>query len=151
MTCERSPEIHRYHDGELTTDQRCSTEDHLRQCPDCRRLLADLRDLSLLLRRAELVPMPADLPRRLRHPRRLAEDMDIRRAAGWLTAAAAAVLAGAILVRSGARDVSEIRPTVWETVAVMPPADAQDDANAATVAMAQWMADELSSDNGDLR
>jgi len=151
MMCERSPEIHRYHDGELAAEQRSSIEDHLPQCPHCRKLLTDLRSLSLLFGRAGLVPMPADLPRRLCHPRRLVEDMAIRRAAGWLTAAAAAVLAGAILIRSGARDVSETGPTVWETVAVMPPADAQDDAHAATVAMAQWMADELSSDNGDLR
>ena len=62
-------------------------------------------------------------------------------AASWLTAAAAAILVGALLLDHPAN--TEIaHATTWQTEAVMPPPE-QPSTTGELVAVAQWMASDL--------
>ena len=87
---------------------------------------------------------PSDLERLWWHVS-AAQDRGVLRIAGWMTAAAAAVLIAVLLVRNTGRTEAAARPAIWQTVAVMPAMDANEDANRDLVVMAQWMADDLSS------
>jgi anti-sigma factor RsiW len=152
MTCDKSAHVHAYYDNELSPAQRGDFESHLQECADCRGLLAELRQVSSLLTAA---PMGADLSQmamaRLRNTWQSARDRGVMRMAGWLTAAAAAVLIGALLVWPGGRGDEGLRASAgaggWPA-AVMPPAEAHDGdiASADLVGVAQWMANDLSSD-----
>ncbi|MBI4578564.1 MAG: zf-HC2 domain-containing protein [Planctomycetes bacterium] len=154
MTCERTHEIHRYHDGELSPTERSAVESHVTACAECRRLLAELRGLSLLISRMPRTVLPEVVLRRLSECRHAATDRAVLRIAGWMTAAAAAVLIGALLIRQPVvGGETNHRPSVWETVAVTPtpPSEAADGPNSELV-LAQWMADDLSwQSSGDLR
>lgn len=152
MTCNRTIQVQQYHDGELPPDERRALESHLAACAPCRELLADLQGLSSLIRQAPLADMPVHAVARLRNHPACAGDRDLIRVAGWLTAAAAAVLLFALLkAPAGSADRIAAGPSLWETVAVTPLGEVQDDQNGEMV-LAQWMADELSSEQmGELR
>ncbi|HSW46656.1 MAG TPA: zf-HC2 domain-containing protein [Phycisphaerae bacterium] len=145
MTCDGTARIHRYHDGELSPPERTHVETHLRQCGQCSRTLADLRRLSSLVSKAGLAEMPADAAARLHARWPQTRDRGIRRLAGWLTAAAAAVLIAALLARPADLGDTTSRPAIWQTVAVLPPTELHGDADSDLLVMAQWMADELSA------
>src|SRR5262245_42008312 len=97
MICDRSSQVHLYHDGELPAGERDSLEAHIRSCPECRELLAELRGISRMVLAAPLPEMPGDVMQRLRDARYVLPDSGVLRIAGWLTAAAAAVLMTALL------------------------------------------------------
>ena len=145
MACERSNEMQAYYDGELSPSSREALEAHLRQCAECREMLADLRGLSQMLLVAPLAEMRAGATQRLYGAWYKAGDRDVLRVASWLTAAAAAVLLGAILSWPGEQPPQMVRaPDVLETVAVMSPNEVHDDNRGDLVILAQWMADDLS-------
>lgn len=150
MACGRTVEIQLYHDGELGGADHEEVTAHLQECAECRRLLADLQRLSSLLSEAPLVQMRPDAMDRLgRYPHTAAE-RGILRIAGWLTATAAAVLIGTLLTRPNIPVEMASRPAIWETMAVMPPAEERDETNSDLAVAAQWMADDLSADgNGE--
>jgi hypothetical protein len=66
------------------------------------------------------------------------------RIAGWLTAAAAALLIGALLTAPTPAENVPMKAGLWEAMAVMPPAETPGEANSDLVQVAQWMADDLS-------
>ena len=152
MSCRREGQVHRCHDGELPAAERESLEAHLRECVECRQVQAELRRLSELVSRAALAEMPTSLVGRVGGSWPAARDRGVFRLASWMTGAAAAVFIGAVLVRHVSWTDVALRPAIWETVAVTPPVDVPEEPNADLVVMAQWMADDLSSQsNGDLR
>jgi anti-sigma factor RsiW len=145
MACSNYIQVHRYHDGELPPPDRQAAEVHLRDCPDCRRLLAELRRLSSLISAASPADMPTGLLGRLQECQHAVEDRGILRIAGWMTATAAAVLIGALLSRPADRTEAAALPAVWETSAVMPPGEVREGVNSDLATVAEWMVDDLSS------
>ncbi len=154
MSCSKSVQIQRYHDGELLPADRELIELHLRSCSPCRQLLTDLRRLSAVLSHAALPPMPGHATGIMQRCWRPGRDRGLLRAASWLTAAAAAILVAALLgwpVES--TDAARAaRAPVWQTAAVMPPVQEGDEAGSHLAVLAQWMADDLAvGREGDLR
>lgn len=150
MGCDRATQIHRYHDHELPPNEQAAIEAHLGECPECRELLRELEQISAALIAAPLAAMPADVTSRLRRGWERTRERSILQATGWLTAAAAAVLVGALLTGPSERGDSAARPAVWQSLAVSSPAEDREDGS--DLLMAQWMADDLSSGrSGDLR
>jgi anti-sigma factor RsiW len=150
MPCERAAQVQAYHDGRLTAQGRAEVEDHLRDCGPCAALLAELRGLSRLIAAAPRARISDQAMLRLRQSYRAAADRSILRISSWLTAAAAAVLVGALRVRPAAdrSDANQVQiaSAAWQTQAVMPPSpDARDGSAAGSdvVMLAQWMADEF--------
>jgi anti-sigma factor RsiW len=140
MGCDRIEYIHRYHDGELSPADREAAEAHIQDCADCRRALAELQSLSSLITAAPLAGMPSGVAVRYDQCRRAARERGVLRLAGWLTAAAAGVLIGALLNSYPAGPEAVPPPGVWQTMAVMSPAEVQDSDGV----VAEWMADDLS-------
>jgi anti-sigma factor RsiW len=148
MSCERSTQVYLYHDGELPADQREALEAHLRACDECSALLTELRSLSRLFAAAPMAQIQSDVMQHLREARYVLPDAGVLKIAGWLTAAAAAVLIAALpmlhredqnppVVQGGAS------ADTLDYVAVTPPTDAENSHND-LVALAQWMSDDLS-------
>ncbi|GMU22785.1 MAG: hypothetical protein AMXMBFR13_28690 [Phycisphaerae bacterium] len=152
MNCGRADELERYYDGELSSVAHAEMEAHVAQCSVCREHLASLASMSALLRAAALTEAAPAVLERLQHRFGAVNERSVRRMAGWMTGAAAALLLAALagLPDSPPRRMAEAPPAVWQTVAAMPPEVELDDPNTDLVLMAQWMADELSApDNGD--
>ncbi len=151
MSCERSAQIHAYHDDALAAPARLAMESHLTDCADCRELLADLHGLSNLIRSAPLAAMSPEAMDRLARSLRAARDRGVLRITSWLTAAAAAVLVGTLLLvpdRNGIPNPTVIanataNEPAWETAAVMPPLGADENVPE-IIALATWMANDLS-------
>lgn len=149
MSCERSAQVHAYHDDALAGSARVAIEAHLQECADCRALLADLRGLSNLIAAAPLAAMSPEAMVRLASSWRAARDRGVLRITSWLTAAAAAVLIAAPLLFQDGNAPSN--PTIvtstvdasWEALAVMPPLETDDNVPDLIV-LAQWMANDLS-------
>ena len=134
---------------------RAALEAHLDQCADCRSLLADLRGLSHLIASASLAPMSPEAMARLSKTWHAARDRGLLRITSWLTAAAAAVLIGTLLMfHDRTAPTNTIIATtasepVWETAAVMPPLNADENVPE-IVALATWMANDLSYGTGNV-
>ena len=151
MSCERFEQVHAYHDDALAAPERVAIEAHLESCAHCRALLADLRGLSNLIAAAPLTAMSPEAMERLSKSWRAARDRGLLRITSWLTAAAAAVLVGALLFvpeRNGTGNPTIANSngtdaSAWETAAVMPPLEV-DESVPEIVALATWMANDLS-------
>lgn len=146
MSCRKAVHIHAYYDGESSPDEKLAVEAHLHECAECRALLADLRGLSTMLRECPLATAPPGLLGRLQTTSYSAQDREVRRLAGWMTAAAAAVLLIALAGYPN-RQVEAASPGTWELAAVMPPIQPGDDVVTETVEVARWMVADLSSPN----
>ena len=146
--CEQSTQVHRYHDGYLTAQAREEVETHLRDCPECAALLADLRGLSSLIAAAPRAQIPADALARLRDAQYVVRDRGVLRIASWLTAAAASIALATLLIKPADQmdPSATASAAVWQTRAVMPPDQVGDGGSGDLVVMAQWMADELTTD-----
>jgi len=155
LSCDRFAQVHAYHDGELTDDaQRAAVEAHLASCEPCAQLLAELRSLSTLL--AE-VPLPdeanaAPMSRYYGafHKAQRQMQRGVLRLSGWMTTAAAVVIAVTLLRTSPPQEISS-SPTVsavslpiWQQVAVTPPGEQEGErTNGDLVLAAEYMADDL--------
>ncbi len=149
MSCKQTNQIQAYYDNELPAETRRVVEAHLRDCADCRDLLAELEGLSSLLGNMPLAAMRPGAIQRFENvwPRRW--DRGVLRIAGWLTAAAAAVLVATVINWSaGPHQQTAQTNDVLETVAVMPPADSRTENRPENMRLAQWMVDDLSPTNG---
>lgn len=92
MNCDRTHDLAALHDGELPAAARAELHTHLQSCVDCRAELAALQQLSATITAAPLAqPSQITLARLLRAPQ--TQDYAVRRLAGWMTAAAAVLLA----------------------------------------------------------
>ena len=147
MHCERSEQVHRYHDGELPAGERDALEAHLKSCAECTELLRELQAVSRMFAGASMATAPDDAMQRIRAARYVLPDAGVLKIAGWLTAAAAAILLAALPVWRQEYHVEAPIATnteVLDTVAVMPPGDNENSQNE-LVALAQWMSDDLSA------
>src|SRR5437763_9080046 len=108
MSCDKTTQVHAFYDDEMPLSQRGAFEAHLQTCGDCRQLLAMLRRTSALIAAAPLAELPPAVLARLTNTwdsvRERASERGVMRIAGWLTAAAAALLVGALLVWPHSRD-----------------------------------------------
>lgn len=152
MTCPELPELHAYHDRELPPEERAAVEAHVESCDPCSSFLSDLRDIS---RRIAAAPLPeVVLPfERLYDTWHVARDRGVLRIARWLTAAAAAILVGSLVLIPGGRPGTDDRAATvgttpsWEPVALMAPVVEDPGATRGEelVEVAQWMADDLAN------
>jgi predicted anti-sigma-YlaC factor YlaD len=153
MSCDRFAQVHAYHDDALAPSDRVAVEAHLEECADCRALLSDLRGLSNLIAAAPLAALSPAAMARLSRNLVAARDQGILRITSWLTATAAAVLVGALLLwpdraGTGAGNggttaiATATNGPALETVAIMPPES--EDAVPEVITLAQWMANDLS-------
>ncbi|HEX3357135.1 MAG TPA: zf-HC2 domain-containing protein [Tepidisphaeraceae bacterium] len=149
MSCDLLEKIHAYHDGELPAAERGALEAHLKSCSDCSELLNELQSLSRVIAAAPMVQISNDALRRLRDRRYVLPDAGVLKIAGWLTAAAAAVLLAALLVfpKQQADNNVAAGADLLDTVAVAPPTEPTDSNRNDLVALAQQMADELSTND----
>jgi anti-sigma factor RsiW len=157
MSCENSNRVHAYHDGALTPEQAAQVEAHLRVCAECRELLEDLKRLTLVFSSVPFSEMTTAAQNRMQgawHAARQARDRGVRVLAGWMTAAAAAVL---VLVpvlwpqSSADRDqtpASANSGAFVDSIAFIAPSGPHDEANSDLVQVAQWFANDLSVDQG---
>ena len=146
MSCDRNAKVQAWYDGELPEGDRAGVEQHLRECAECAQVVAELRQMSQMLVAAPRVQMGADAKRRLEQAWWANRDRGVLRMAEWLTAAAAAVLVGALMFWSdGDRPVQPpTQVASWEPEAVMPPTEARDELASNDVTLAEWMANDLS-------
>jgi anti-sigma factor RsiW len=150
MTCPNEPQVHAYHDGELPPAERAAAEAHIAACEPCSSLLNDLREIS---RRIGLAPLPEVAAvgfERLYDTWHAARERGVLRITRWLTAAAAAILVGSLLVlpsdkTNKSNDLATATPSNWEPVALMAPVveDPATTRGEELVEVAQWMADDL--------
>ena len=153
MNCDRLDEIHAYHDGELPAAERRAVDAHLASCPACSELLNELRAVSQFVTAAPMAEISSAAMQRLRDVRYILPDRGVLKIAGWLTAAAAAVLISALLyfpreqssenVASGNASADVLDPV---DITAPPPENA-DNSHSDLVALAEWMADDLSPDH----
>jgi hypothetical protein len=96
--------------------------------------------------------MSADAMKRLEQAWWSARDRGVLRFAEWLTAAAAAVLIGALLMFGSEDDRGAMAGGHGDAleVAVMPPSTAREDSAGDVVVLAEWMANDLSADASGL-
>lgn len=145
MSCDQNTNLHAYHDGELAAGGRAAFEAHLRECAVCAEQLDELRRLGQMLKNAPMEPISPIALARLERAYDAVRDRGVRRVAGWLTAAAAAVLVGVMLIPSEPAPDVTASAAPWQTIAVMPPADTSDEPIPELVLAAQWMANDLAS------
>ena len=161
MSCDRFAQVHAYHDGELTASQEVAVEAHVRSCDPCAALLDELRSLSQLLAEVPL-PEEANVAPSSRyygafHQAQGQQQRGILRLSGWLTTAAAAVIAVTLLRSAPPVDApapivsasAAIAPLpIWQYSAVMPAREQEGEgANGELVVVAQWLADDLAVDD----
>lgn len=146
MSCDRSAQVEAWYDGELPESDRAAVEQHLRECADCTQLVAELRQMSQMLVAAPRAQMGADAKRRLERSWWANRDRGVLRMAEWLTAAAAAVLVGALMFWSEGERPSQppTQVATWQSDAVMPPTETRDEVASNVVTLAEWMANDLS-------
>jgi anti-sigma factor RsiW len=149
--CPTSEQVHAYHDGELPSAQRAAFEAHLASCRECQALLEQLGQLTKLFAQAPLAELPQRALGRMYgsfHAARARQEQSVRRLAGWMTAAAAAILVLVSIRNPTAITQRDSAPTPtggWaELVAVMPPLEPSNGSTAELVQFAQWSASDLS-------
>jgi anti-sigma factor RsiW len=160
MQCPGAAQLEAYYDGELSPAMRVQLESHLLHCDACRAALEQSRNLSAMIAAAPLAPMPDTIMSRLRDAfdlirarslgermiqERAARERGVRRVAGWLTAAAAALLLGGLVMMPSARKTTEVVDTfdTADAAAVMPPHE-QYEGTPEVIQVAQWIAEDLS-------
>ena len=157
MRCDKVAQVHAYHDGELPAADRAAVEAHVAACEPCAAMLDELRSLTRLL--AE-VPLPAEADAApvsryygAFYKARGLQQRGVLRLSGWLTAAAAVVLAVS-LFRAPPEPVRNVEASsataaalpAWQPAAVMPVADQEDGrAGNELVVVARWMAEDLAA------
>ena len=151
MSCEFSNYLQAYHDGQLGPDYRQIIAQHLPICAQCEQELRNLQNLSSALRSAPRATMSIEARKHLEQAWWAQRDRGVLRLAEALTGIAAAVLVGAIFSWSdneAPRIETAQQPVVWQAVALMPPAETRDEPSSEVVALAQWIADDLSPEAG---
>ncbi|MCC6239304.1 MAG: zf-HC2 domain-containing protein [Phycisphaerales bacterium] len=145
MTCDQHNFVQLHHDGELTPREELEFQSHLRTCSQCTQELAQLQGVSRLLDEAPLVqPLPMTI-QRLRRVLRNNREQSVRRLSGWLTAAAAAVLALSFAVPdlTPAQSNSSAAATDFSPVDQFVMLSGGDGSVPDSLVVADWMASDL--------
>lgn len=137
MSCDRTPDLAALHDGELPAASRAELHTHLQSCADCRAELAGLRKLSNTIAAAPMaMPSQIALARLQAAPR--AQERGIRRLAGFMTAAAAVLLA--ITLFNHPATTEPVSPMM---VIDLAPTATDEEPPPQTLTVARWMATDL--------
>lgn len=137
MSCDRTHDVAAFHDGELPAADQPALHAHLQSCADCRRELAAMRQLSDAITAAPLaLPSQITMARLEGAPR--AQDYAVRRLAGWMTAAAAILLAITLFQHPTSTDT--VSPLM---VIDLASAATDEEPPPETLAVARWMATDL--------
>ncbi len=147
MSCEYAQLVQACHDRQLSSEQAAEVGAHLRECGECRELVAELEHLSRLIATAPLAEIPPAAMQRLEQSywaRR--GDRGVLRLAECMTGLAAAVLIGVMMFSRTTQPEPPVRTASLETAALMPPPESRDDASSPSdvVVLAEWMANDLS-------
>ncbi len=152
MSCKKSAQVQAFYDGALSAESVPLTEAHVRECAECAALLADLRSMSNLLATVPRREMRPGAASRMYGGWHGASDRGVLRIAGWLTAAAAVVLAGTVLTWPGQKSMQSAKgPDALETLATVPPVEGHEESRSEVVVLAQWIADDLSPNEQGIR
>ncbi len=113
MTCDRSAQLHAYHDGELSSADVAEMEKHLLACLICSAELADLRGMSLQLSQAQRPQLSQIERHRLhRHLDSVMERAVVRFAWSLSGVAAAVLLVGSFWLSQATEPVQAAPPWV---------------------------------------
>jgi len=148
MECPLSILAHRVHDGEASPDEAARFAAHVATCDACRREAELVRWAGDAVRVARRPGPTLGMVERWANGTALAEDRRARRLAGWLTAAAAAVLVGlaAVQLARPAADGSAAAVAAsveWDAASTLALASAADEQVPETLLAARWMAADL--------
>jgi anti-sigma factor RsiW len=150
MTCDRTEQVHAYHDGQLAPAARAEFESHVAGCAACAQQLRELRSISRMISTAAVPDISFATSEHYYDAWHLSRQRGLLRISSWLTAAAAAVLVGSLVLWPKPADT---RGTVvaqdtgaWEAAALMPPPERVTDRPDQFIELAQWMAEDLSTE-----
>jgi len=146
--CDHIREASLYHDGEMTREEASRFEEHLRQCQACRRELEEIRRLSALLSSIRGPSLESDVLGRLHRTATGAEEGVVVSMARRLIAVAAAIMVActAWTLGVGGRTEAAAAGEPWELTAVTLRTEVSD-----AQRVAQWMVENLPSENGNDR
>ena len=146
MSCDFNTKVMAWYDGELPAGERAAVESHLSTCAECTELVSALRATSQAIVNAPRATMSADALKRLEQSWWANRDRGVLRLAEWLTAAAAAVLVGALMFWSDGDRAVPVQASAWQAAAVMPPSETHEEVASNVVDLAEWMASDLEAD-----
>lgn len=140
MRCPNAQDLSSYYDRELSPAQSRQISRHVDACASCAAILAAYADTARTIREAPLPEISNWLINRWAEARRMSQDRALRRFAGVLTAAAAALLLTATIFHPAQSQPNLPAIGEWETVAlggdILPDSESR--------AAARWMAVDLS-------
>jgi anti-sigma factor RsiW len=148
VTCP-SEQLQRLHDDQLSAAEAARVRAHVAGCESCRKTLADFAAVSDAVRSASLPrPTPAMLAR-WKAAAQWRRERSVRRLAGWLSTAAAAAIAVAVVTggKGESVDTASLAISPWEA-AMLTPAAAE---ATPTQVAANWMAADLSAGGASWR
>jgi anti-sigma factor RsiW len=144
MTCDRSPQLHAYHDGQLSSADAAAMEAHLLSCLACSAELAELRGISAMFAQAQR-PRLSQIERHRLH-RNLDAVMErglVRFAWSLSGVAAAVLLVGSFWLSQATEPVQAAPPWVDAVVYAHPLGDR------AETPAAQWYLADATPRNTD--
>ena len=118
MSCQRSQQLHAWHDGQLSEHDRAVFGEHLAGCAQCQEDLRQISALSRLFFTVRASAIPPDVLHRLHQSSGMLRGRAIMRFARRLTIAAAMILAiGAVaLMRQASTPAQPV--AMWERTMV---------------------------------
>ncbi len=140
---EISEKLSAFLDGEVGAADRARIAEHIGQCADCAKLVAELSEISTAVAK---MATPGDAAAMLRRVHERVDVKAMRRvehlAEGLMALAACLAVIAVIKLRQPAADVTA--PAQWEQAALQMPDD-NSNANARDIALAQWQVADLSA------
>jgi len=142
--CPYFQQISRYHDGELSPEQRADVEAHIGGCPACQDELRSLEQISGILGSWNSPDAPEYLLARL-HVAALRERAVMRMAKILTSAAAAIIVICALWLHGAGSNDAVLAAEPWEQTAItLSTASSNDESQQ----FAQWVVEDLSRENG---
>jgi anti-sigma factor RsiW len=145
MTCDRTAQLHAYHDGQLDAAASAEMERHLAACGECAEALAELRATSALFAATPRPRLSQMSQHRLHRHVEAAIERGLVRFAWSLSGAAAAVLLVGSIWLSHTKEPPQAAPPWVEAVAFAHPID-----TGVQTPAAQWYLADASTRSDDL-
>lgn len=141
MNCPSDQFLHRFHDDELSTQDRHAVQAHLAGCPVCAERVRELEAIRNMIRDASLGELTTRTLIRWHHAVIDMHERSIRRLAGWMTAAASVVLMVSLYTATRTQaQTAQLDVHDWEAAVV----GIDVESASPDIATAQWIATDLS-------